>query len=434
MLASLIVRKRNRVLTIKITAMKTLSRITSALLGVLLATGALAEKPESTMFYMNSRCDYYKTTFTMASHLVVLQFSINGSDSLNFIFDTGVGRTLITELSNPYIVSLNQARQVKVRGLGNSESVDGVLSQGNDLSLGKIYGKDQEILVVPNNLIDLSSRVGHKVNGVIGRSIFERFVVEISYTNRTVQFYNPQKFNRKIHKEEEVIPVELIDGRPFITAIVTINGKEIPVKLLFDTGMSFGLWLDPSTNKDIKPSEVRRQEVLGQGLNGDLSGSISRVEKFQVGKFSFSNVIAAFPDSNSIAETASDNGRNGSVGAEIFRRFNVVIDYQNKRIILRKNSSYKEPFRYDMSGLEFGSIVAGLPFYKIVSVGVNSPAAESGLLENDELKSINGRSAQFLSMPEITEMLRNKEGKTIRVTVLRNGEKVKVKFRLRRMV
>ncbi len=414
--------------------MKTLHTILSIVLGVLLTTGVLAEKPESTMFYLNTKNDYYKTNFTLASHLMILTFEINGSDSLNLIFDTGAGRTIITEISNPYIVSLNEARKVRLKGLGADKPVDGLISKNNKLSMGKIEGKAQEVLVVPNKVIDLSARVGHPINGVIGRSIFEQFIVEINYTNHTVQFYNPKKFNRKIRKNDDIIPIELIDGKPYITAMVTINGIDIPVKLLFDTGMSFALWLDPSTNPNIKPSAARRQEVLGQGLNGNLSGEMSRIERFKIGKFEFSNVITAFPDSNAISDAISDNDRNGSVGAEIFRRFNVIIDYHNKQIILRKNSNYTDPFRYDMSGIEVSALVEGLPFYKVLSVGSNTPASEIGLMVDDEIKSINGIPANTMKISDISNILKIKEGKTIRMTVLRNGETIKVKFKLRKLI
>lgn len=419
--------------TTKHKAMKTTSKIIAMILGVLIATKGIAEKPESTMFYLNTR-NYYQTSFTMASHLIILPFCINGLDSINMIFDTGVGRTIITEITNPYIVSLNRARQVKVKGLGTSESVDGVISQDNDLSMGKIHGKSQEVLVVPNKVIDLSTRTGHPINGIIGRTIFEQFIVEINYAKQTIKFFNPEQYNRKIKKDEEIIPIELIDGRPFIKAQVTINGQEIPVNLLFDTGMSMALWLDPTTNANIKPSEVRRQEILGHGLNGTLTGDISRIEKFKIGKFEFNDVITAFPSPEAIQEATLNTDRNGSVGAEIFRRFNVTIDYRNKQIILRKNADYKKPFVYDMSGLEVEPIIAGLRFYKIASVGLDTPASDCGLLKNDELKYINGMLTQSMTIAQINDLLRSKEGNTIRMTVSRNGENIDVKFKLRKLL
>jgi len=414
--------------------MRTLHTIISTLLGVLLAAGVFAEKPESTMFYLNSKNDYYKANFTLVSHLMVLTFSVNGSDSLNLIFDTGAGRTIITEISNPYVVSLNEARKVKLRGLGTNESVDGLISKNNKLSMGKIEGKAQELLVVPNKVIDLTAQVGHPINGVIGRTIFEQFIVEINYTEHTINFYDPDKFNRKIRKDEDIIPIELIEGKPYITATTTINGVDIPVKLLFDTGMSFALWLDPSTNPNIKPGSARRQEIIGQGLNGNLSGEVSRVEKFKIGRYEFSNVITAFPDSIAIRDAITDNRRNGSVGAEIFRRFNVLIDYRNQQIILRKNSNFGDPFRYDMSGIEVGAIVEGLPYYKIISVGANTPASECGLQVNDEIKSINGIPANTMKISDITNILKSKEGKTIYMRVIRNSREVKVKFKLQELI
>lgn len=414
--------------------MKTIKNILTATLGILLVTVTMAEAPESTMFYMNSRNRYYATKFTLASNLIVLPFRINNSDSLNLVFDTGVGRTIITDLSDPKAMPLNKGRKVRVMGLGSKESVDGILSSNNALSMGEVAGECQEILFVPNKAIDLSSGMGHPIHGIIGRSIFERFVVEISYTNKTVRFYESKNFNRKIRKNEEVIPIELIDGRPYITAQVTINGKQIPVKLLFDTGMSFALWLDPATNANIKPSALSRHDAFGNGLNGAVMGEISRVEKFQIGKFEFNNVLTAFPDTSNIAEVTTNTDRNGSVGADIFRRFNVTIDYQNKRIILSKNSAYKEPFSYDMSGIEVGTLIPGLPFYRIVSVGNNTPASECGLMENDVLNSINGEQVSKLSLCDITSMLKSKEGRKIKITVLRNGELIKVNLKLRRLV
>ncbi len=413
--------------------MKTIKNIFTAALEILLATiTTMADAPESTMFYMSSRNRYYATKFILASNLIVLPFSINKSDSLNLVFDTGVGRTIITDLSNPNAMPL-KGRKVKVMGLGTKESVDGILSRNNALSMGEISGDCQEVLYVPNKAIDLSSGMGHHIHGLIGRSIFERFVVEISYTHKTVKFFN-NSLSRKIRKNEEVIPIELIDGRPYITAQVTINGKQFPVKLLFDTGMSFALWFDPATNANIKPSAIRRHDAFGSGLNGAVMGEVSRVEKFQIGKFEFNNVITAFPDSNSIGDATANSDRNGSVGADIFRRFNVTIDYQNKRIILSKNSSYKEPFSYDMSGIEVGTIIPGLPYYRIVTVGNNTPASECGLMENDLLNSINGQQVSNLSLCEITSMLKSKEGKKIKITIMRNGELIKVNFKLRKLV
>ncbi len=415
--------------------MKTIKSILTATLEILLATlTTMAEAPESTMFYMNSRNRYYATKFILASNLIVLPFSINKSDSLNLVFDTGVGRTIITDFSNSQALLLDKGRKVRVKGLGSKESVEGILSRDNALSMGEISGESQEILFVPNKTIDLSSCMGHHIHGLIGRSIFERFTIEINYTNKTVKFYESKNYSPRIRKNEEVIPIELIDGRPYITALVTINGKQFPVKLLFDTGMSFALWLDPATNPNIKPSSISRHDAFGNGLNGAVMGEVSRVEKFQIGKFEFNNVITAFPDSNNIADVTSNTDRNGSVGADIFRRFNVTIDYQNKRIILSKNNTYKEPFSYDMSGIEVGTLIPGLQFYRIVSVGSNTPASECGLMENDVLNSINGQQVSSLSLCEITSMLKCKEGRKIRITVLRNGEIIKVNLRLRKLV
>lgn len=61
--------------------MKTIKNIFTAALEILLATiTTMADAPESTMFYMNSRNRYYATKFILASNLIVLPFSINKAD------------------------------------------------------------------------------------------------------------------------------------------------------------------------------------------------------------------------------------------------------------------------------------------------------------------------------------------------------------------
>ena len=154
--------------------------------------------------------------------------------------------------------------------------------------------------------------------------------------------------------------------------------------------MSFAMWLSPIGNCGINPKQDAREDILGQGLNGNITGKISRVDKVKIGNFELHNVITAFPDTNSIDNGSVNSRRSGSIGAEIFRRFNIIVDYPNSRLILRKNSNFSDKFEYDMSGLEIGTIIAGLPVYQVLSVGRGTPAEEVGIHPNDQIYSING--------------------------------------------
>ena len=46
--------------------------------------------------------------------------------------------------------------------------------------------------------------------------------------------------------------------------------------------------------------------------------------------------------------------RNGSVGGEVLKRFNMVFDYPNNKLHL-KNANFKNPFQYNLAGIELAA-------------------------------------------------------------------------------
>ena len=59
----------------------------------------------------------------------------------------------------------------------------------------------------------------------------------------------------------------------------------------------------------------------------------------------------AFPDSTSIKFISKFGERNGSIGGEVLKRFNWVLDYPRRKIYFKKNSNYKKPFWFRTSGM-----------------------------------------------------------------------------------
>jgi Periplasmic protease len=393
-----------------------------------------AEKPDSANFFMNSNRRIYRTPVILASHLVVVPVVINGSSPMNFILDSGVGSTLITEVSSAGVVSLNQARKVLLSGLGNEQSMEAYVSENNNLKIGGLEGDKQQVIVLLNDIINLSNRMGIPLNGFIGPSLFERFIVEINYTKQIVTFFEPAYFSEHVRRNDQIIPIKIVEGKPYLEVTITCGGVEQTVTMLMDTGMSFAMWLSPIGNCGINPKQDAREDILGQGLNGNITGKISRVDKVKIGNFELHNVITAFPDTNSIDNGSVNSRRSGSIGAEIFRRFNIIVDYPNSRLILRKNSNFSDKFEYDMSGLEIGTIIAGLPVYQVLSVGRGTPAEEVGIHPNDQIYSINGIHVNILSLLEISDMFKRRNGETVTLVVFRSGLKMQFKLKLRRLV
>src|SRR5690606_37829339 len=85
--------------------------------------------------------------------------------------------------------------------------------------------------------------------------------------------------------------------------------------------------------------------------SGEIEGHRAKISTFYLGDFAFKKPIVAFPDANSIRNVQLVTDRVGSVGGEILKRFTVVLDYQEKKIHLKPNNKFKEPFTYNKSGI-----------------------------------------------------------------------------------
>ena len=121
---------------------------------------------------------------------------------------------------------------------------------------------------------------------------------------------------------------------------------------MIDSGGSDALWLFENSKENIKTPINFFNDILGEGLSGTIYGNRSRIPAIQIESFEIPNPTVSFLDSITTVNAKIFKERNGSVGAEILKRFTVWIDYPNKVLMLKKNSNFSRLFNYNMSGLE----------------------------------------------------------------------------------
>jgi hypothetical protein len=229
--------------------------------------------------------------------------------------------------------------------------------------------------------------------------------------------------------------LEISKSKPYINLNIK-NEKDslLKVKLLIDTGSGDALWLFDETNDEIIIPQNKRYTFLGKGLSGKIFGFQARTKQVNIGKHSLCNVSTSFPDSTSILNSFELDiiGRNGSIGAEMLRRFDIIFDYPNKKITLTKNKNFKDEFNFNMGGMEVQSIFGTFPIYRVSYILKNSPADLAGLRFGDNIIKINGESTFNYSVIEINSFMRLRQGKKISIVFLRGGIEYKTSFRLRK--
>ena len=411
----------------------------------------------------------YKMPFKLINNLIIIPIEVNHSE-LNFLLDTGVSNTIMFNLEVKDSLKLRNIEKVRLRGLGEGEYLDAYKSTGNYFKMGKIVNGNHMIYLIPGKKFDLSSQMGTNISGIIGGDLFHDFIIDINYNTKRLHFYKPDGYTYSKCKKCKTFDLKFYKKKPYITlTIQPEKGVKTEVKLLIDSGGSDALWLFEKTSKDIKVPEKHFVDYLGKGLSGNIYGKRSKIHKITIGDYFFMNANVAFPDSSSVETAYRHKERDGTLGSEILKRFRIIFDYPNKKITFKKKSNFfKDPFLYNMSGMElsysgtmlvrereqkgsvdmrgtkrttstvieivYDYVYAFKKSYRITALRKESPAKNAGLALGDVILQINGKPAYTYKLEQITHMFSIKEGKQIRLLIDRDGEILSYAFRLKKML
>jgi C-terminal processing protease CtpA/Prc len=131
----------------------------------------------------------------------------------------------------------------------------------------------------------------------------------------------------------------------------------------------------------------------------------------------------------------TEDNRQGSIGGEFLRRFNVTLNYREGYMALKPSKRrLKQPFEHDMSGLDVRAFGDDLKRYYVKDAIPGSPAYEAGMRPDDELIFVNHEPAYDLDVAQIYRILSKKEGKVVEIFYRRKGVLGFASFILRRVI
>jgi hypothetical protein len=366
------------------------------------------------------------------NNLVVVPVIINNQLPLKFIIDTGVRTAILTEKVYSDILNLSYSKKYTLSGPGGQKLVDAYITSNVTLDMPGVHGQGHSMLVLDEDYLELKNSMGTEVHGILGYELFSRFVVKVDYESKKLTLMLPNKFKPK--KSYEVLPITIEDTKPFVHAKLQVTDTTtIDAKFLVDSGASHGLFLETNSDPRITIPEKNINAILGRGIGGVITGKIARIKSIKIGKYELNNLITNFPDDYAFSDTLRKGRysfRNGSIGGDLLSRFTVIFNFPGEKMYLKKNSSYRKSFYFNLSGLTVRAIGARLREYEISDVRENTSAQRAGILRGDRIISINGVSLQEFELNNVNSLFNSKPGKKIRVEVLRNGERLKKEFLL----
>jgi len=404
---------------------------------------------------------FQKINFKFINNLIILPLKLNGIEG-DYILDTGVRSNILFLKDNNKFYIKDSLKTAKIHGFGYGEPIKAYISTGNTVQYKDMLFVAGDFFLLKDEKLNFSAKTGIPIHGLIGSDFFRFNVVKINYKRKQITVYDIDYYYRKRHRANKIETVDLVfhNMKPYLEAEVQLFQKDsahIPVKLLIDTGGTDALWLYKDENKfEVLPPKYFT-DLLGESLTGRVHGDKSRIEKFAFGGYDFGNPIVSFLDEEFAVSAKKIQGRNGSLGAGILKRFTVWFDYRNSKMYLKKNSNFKEAFYYNMSGLEInynGNIVvlefrqkakdligsnnlisldyhfALKPSYIISNVRKGSPGDLGGLKEGDMILEIDAIPVYKKTYGDIIDHFYKKKNKKVELLVQRDGVQMTFKFQL----
>ena len=309
---------------------------------------------------------------------IFLKARINNSAPLTFLLDSGAGSGLVLYFKAAQALHLNPQGRGKGSGGGagtfETKSVKGVL-----LQLPGVEMNNQTCVVFPPEKTSLG--FGKVVDGVIGYTLFSRYVVELDYRFKVVNLYEPQTY--QYTGSGESVPIRIMSNLPFARLTIPIAGrKPIEGEFIVDLGAArFTAILNTPVvaSRKLLTTQKTMKDLGAEGVGGEVKLFVGRLPQLQLARFTLTDPVVHFAQDQKGLFASDDFS--GVIGGELLRRFKVIFDYSRKRIILEANESFTEPFEYDMVGIRLRAESEDFKTVKVRRVSENSPAAAATSLK-----------------------------------------------------
>lgn len=372
--------------------------------------------------------------FQNFNNLIVLEVTLKNKVAVNFILDTSIEHTILTEKAVGDFLEFRYARKMK---LGQSVdqiyyghvAVDAKMSLSDSVSTADV----SSMLVLETDYLNLAGLAGSKVHGLIGYDVFKSFVVEVDHSKSILTLHKPESFSKP--KGYIELPMNIVERKPYIeNEVVLESWEKRKMNFMIKTGASHAVYFEDDSVDYFLP--YRNLEVpIGQSFGGEVLGHVGRLRSLNIDEFSLENPLATFakPEHISQAEGTKKYG-DGSIGQGVLQRFNVVYDFHHSKIYLKKNNSFSDLFEYDMSGLSIAVKNEKDYSFAIKSLRKGSPAEESGLQAGDIILSINDDALTIDNYGQFLNLFLTREGKKVTFIVQRGQEQIECSYRLARFI
>jgi hypothetical protein len=273
----------------------------------------------------------HETVYEPFAGLILVSVTIAGSPPLDFVVDSGATSISLTDPLLAWALGLEVRETGLARGVG-SGAKRVVVAEDTCVRIDGI-----EVLRAPLVIHDIGIRLaetaGREIHGFLGADLFEQYVVEIDPVGRRLRLHNPDTFDYRGLGYQ--IPLEVVDRRPVVrgTVIVKEGGKEVPVRLVVDTGSGSLLALITKSRRHLKPP-AEQKVGASIGVVGNSTVVVALTQQLQLGSIVARRVETSWMEAFGVPAVRNIENLNGILGNRMLSGFRAFYDYRGGRLIL----------------------------------------------------------------------------------------------------
>ncbi len=304
---------------------------------------------------------------------IVLALKINGHD-IHAVLDSGAGPSVVdASLVEKYGLVARDAMNLKgLSGNSTATKVEGAIVEfdGIQFNLANCVAIDLRLL---------SSAVGAPIDAIIGRDLFDKFIVDIDFNSTEITIHPVAARQPPASGYELELSDSATGSSKYFN--IAIAGRP-PLKAVYDLGCGSPLLMSPDYVRSSGIlAGIRTSTSFGAGVEGPVELTVAEVSNLVIGGVTFPALPVEIPPKWNRAGDAV-------IGLPVLRRFRNMIDFRANKLFLQPDpNSILLPFPKDRSGIGARFIGDAL---KVVHVAANSPAAQAGVSVGDEICAING--------------------------------------------
>ncbi len=246
-----------------------------------------------------------------------------------------------------------------------------------------------------------------EADGLVGYGFLQSFVMTFDYEKSTLTFTKPDEFKAPSGFIETPLRV-----RGNISEVkMTVDDTEGWVKV--DTGASDTLTLFDSfvESRELRERLPDVKEVQGMmGVGGAIASDQAKIKGLILAGVDLPEMTISMSRQKSGA--FADSEAIGNLGADILRRFTVILDYAHSKAYFKRNANFDAPTLHNRSGivLNFDG-----KEHKVLGVQDGSVGKAAGIVAGDVVTEVDGKPVGKMRAFDVWGALRQKAGTKVKL-------------------